>query len=63
MFITLASAADGVFLITGLQRANIRVPAPYKLDFQTKLREFHRKLESKGYGQGPTKIKYGFILP
>ena len=41
----------------GLPRANIRVPAPYKRDFQAKLRTFHRKLESKGYGQGPNKIK------
>jgi hypothetical protein len=40
----------------------MRVPAPYKRDFQAKLREFHRKLESKGYGQGPTKLKYGFAL-
>ena len=42
----------------GLQRANVRVPAPYKRDFQAKLRTFHRKLESKGFGQGPSKVKY-----
>ena len=34
-----------------LQRANVRVPAPYKRDFQAKLRNFYRKCESKGYGQ------------
>jgi hypothetical protein len=39
------------------QRSNLRIPAPYKRDFQAKLREFYRKLESKGYGQGPTKLK------
>ncbi|XP_060064691.1 E3 ubiquitin-protein ligase HECW2-like [Ylistrum balloti] len=40
-----------------IQRANVRVPAPYKRDFQAKLRSFYRKLESKGYGQGPSKLK------
>ncbi|KAK7124109.1 hypothetical protein R3I93_022272 [Phoxinus phoxinus] len=39
----------------GLQRA--RAPAPYRRDFQAKLRNFYRKLEAKGYGQGPGKIK------
>ncbi|BFZ01841.1 hypothetical protein BsWGS_04881 [Bradybaena similaris] len=34
-----------------------RVPAPYKRDFQAKLRNFYKKLESKGYGQGPGKLK------
>ncbi|XP_044755893.1 E3 ubiquitin-protein ligase HECW2 isoform X2 [Coccinella septempunctata] len=34
-----------------------RVPAPYKRDFEAKLRNFYRKLESKGYGQGPGKFK------
>uniref|UniRef100_A0A8C4WX00 E3 ubiquitin-protein ligase HECW1 helical box domain-containing protein n=1 Tax=Eptatretus burgeri TaxID=7764 RepID=A0A8C4WX00_EPTBU len=41
----------------GAQRANLRAPAPYKRDFEAKLRNFYRKLESKGYGQGPGKIK------
>ncbi|KAK3108116.1 hypothetical protein FSP39_001521 [Pinctada imbricata] len=40
-----------------VQRANMRVPAPYKRDFQAKLRSFYRKLESKGFGQGPSKLK------
>ncbi|XP_062613683.1 E3 ubiquitin-protein ligase HECW2-like [Saccostrea cucullata] len=40
-----------------VQRANMRVHAPYKRDFQAKLRSFYRKLESKGYGQGPSKLK------
>ncbi|XP_052812526.1 E3 ubiquitin-protein ligase HECW2-like isoform X2 [Mya arenaria] len=38
-------------------RSNVRVPAPYKRDFHAKLRNFYRKLELKGYGQGPGKIK------
>lgn len=41
----------------GLQRANLRAPAPYRRDFEAKLRNFYRKLESKGYGQGPSKLK------
>lgn len=41
----------------GLSRANIRAPAPYKRDFEAKLRNFYRKLDSKGYGQGPGKIR------
>ncbi|XP_035222426.1 E3 ubiquitin-protein ligase HECW1-like isoform X2 [Stegodyphus dumicola] len=41
----------------GLQRANVRAPAPYRRDFEAKLRNFYRKLESKGYGQGPGKMK------
>lgn len=40
-----------------IQRSNMRVHAPYKRDFQAKLRSFYRKLESKGYGQGPSKLK------
>uniref|UniRef100_A0A672ZWW3 HECT-type E3 ubiquitin transferase n=1 Tax=Sphaeramia orbicularis TaxID=375764 RepID=A0A672ZWW3_9TELE len=39
----------------GLQRA--RAPAPYRRDFEAKLRNFYRKLEAKGYGQGPGKTK------
>jgi E3 ubiquitin-protein ligase HECW2 len=42
----------------GLTRANVRAPAPYRRDFDAKLRHFYRKLESKGYGQGPGKLKY-----
>ncbi|XP_050314008.1 E3 ubiquitin-protein ligase HECW2-like [Anthonomus grandis grandis] len=34
-----------------------RVPAPHKRDFEAKLRNFYRKLETKGYGQGPGKFK------
>ena len=41
----------------GFSRANARAPAPYKRDFDAKLRSFYRKLESKGYGQGPAKLK------
>ena len=32
-------------------------PAPYKRDFEAKVRSFHRQLYHKGYGQGPNKIK------
>eukprot|EP00063_Salmo_salar_P071091 XP_014045926.1 PREDICTED: E3 ubiquitin-protein ligase HECW1-like isoform X2 [Salmo salar] len=39
----------------GMSRA--RAPAPYRRDFEAKLRNFYRKLEAKGYGQGPGKIK------
>lgn len=44
-------------LLVGTQRANARAPAPYKRDFEAKLRNFYRKLETKGYGQGPGKLK------
>lgn len=46
-----------VHLLAGTQRANARAPAPYKRDFEAKLRNFYRKLETKGYGQGPGKLK------
>ena len=39
-------------------RANARAPAPYRRDFEQKLRTFYRKLETKGYGQGPAKMKF-----
>ncbi|XP_018406121.1 PREDICTED: E3 ubiquitin-protein ligase HECW2 [Cyphomyrmex costatus] len=41
----------------GLTRASVRAPALYRRDFEAKLRTFYRKLESKGYGQGPSKLK------
>ncbi|XP_017785815.1 PREDICTED: E3 ubiquitin-protein ligase HECW2-like isoform X3 [Nicrophorus vespilloides] len=34
-----------------------RTQAPHRRDFEAKLRNFYRKLESKGYGQGPGKFK------
>ncbi|XP_013145957.1 PREDICTED: uncharacterized protein LOC106109100 [Papilio polytes] len=34
-----------------------RAPAPQRRDFEAKLRAFYRKLETKGYGQGPGKLK------
>ncbi|KNC25510.1 hypothetical protein FF38_00892 [Lucilia cuprina] len=34
-----------------------RAPPPFRRDFEAKLRCFYRKLESKGYGQGPHKLK------
>ncbi|OBS59264.1 hypothetical protein A6R68_09612, partial [Neotoma lepida] len=44
----------------GLQRASARAPSPYRRDFEAKLRNFYRKLEAKGFGQGPGKIKFRF---
>ncbi|XP_034949623.1 E3 ubiquitin-protein ligase HECW2 [Chelonus insularis] len=41
----------------GFTRASARAPAPYRRDFEAKLRTFYRKLESKGFGQGPGKLK------
>ncbi|VDI22521.1 E3 ubiquitin-protein ligase HECW2 [Mytilus galloprovincialis] len=35
----------------------VRVHAPQKRDFQAKLRKFYKQLETKGYGQGPSKLK------
>lgn len=46
-----------VLLFAGLQRASARAPSPYRRDFEAKLRNFYRKLEAKGFGQGPGKIK------
>ena len=46
----------------GLTRANIRAPAPYRRDFEAKLRNFYRKLESKGYGQGMITIKIASLM-
>lgn len=51
----LVSAHLILCVAAGLQRA--RAPAPYRRDFEAKLRNFYRKLEAKGYGQGPGKIK------
>ncbi|XP_060597868.1 E3 ubiquitin-protein ligase HECW2-like isoform X3 [Ruditapes philippinarum] len=44
-------------MVTDTARSNVRVPAPYKRDFHAKLRNFYRKLEQKGHGQGPGKLK------
>lgn len=38
-------------------RVTQRAPPPFRRDFEAKLRSFYRKLESKGYGQGPHKLK------
>ena len=35
----------------------LRTPAPYRRDFETKLKNFYRRLETKGFAQGPTKLK------
>lgn len=47
----------------GMSRANMRAPALHKRDFEAKLRNFYRKLESKGYGQGPGKIRWVREVP
>ncbi|XP_050546204.1 E3 ubiquitin-protein ligase HECW2-like [Daktulosphaira vitifoliae] len=39
-----------------LNKANRTVP-PFKRDFEAKLRNFYKKLESKSYGQGPGRLK------
>ncbi len=52
-----SSASTSPYGSPGLTRANARAPAPYRRDFEAKLRHFYRKLESKGYGQGPGKLK------
>ncbi|XP_045168774.2 E3 ubiquitin-protein ligase HECW2-like isoform X2 [Mercenaria mercenaria] len=44
-------------VVADIARSNVRVPAPYKRDFHAKLRNFYRKLEQKGHGQGPGKLK------
>jgi E3 ubiquitin-protein ligase HECW2 len=38
-------------------RTSQRASQMIKRDFEAKLRTFYRKLESKGYGQGPHKLK------
>lgn len=38
-------------------RSTQRAQPPIRRDFEAKLRTFYRKLESKGYGQGPHKLK------
>jgi hypothetical protein len=38
-------------------RTSQRATQMVKRDFEAKLRTFYRKLESKGYGQGPHKLK------
>ena len=42
-------------------RMTQRAPPPFRRDFEAKLRAFYRKLESKGYGQGPHKLKSNSI--
>lgn len=39
-------------------RSAQRAQLPIRRDFEAKLRTFYRKLESKGYGQGPHKLKW-----
>lgn len=43
-------------------RTSQRATHMVKRDFEAKLRTFYRKLESKGYGQGPHKLKWVHYL-
>ena len=43
--------------VAGAMAESSSSPAPYKRDFEAKVRSFHRQLYHKGYGQGPNKIK------
>uniref|UniRef100_A0A182N0Z7 HECT-type E3 ubiquitin transferase n=1 Tax=Anopheles dirus TaxID=7168 RepID=A0A182N0Z7_9DIPT len=49
--------ASGALKTSGGGRHVQRAPAPMRRDFEAKLRNFYRKLESKGYGQGPHKLR------
>uniref|UniRef100_A0A8C2GDW9 HECT-type E3 ubiquitin transferase n=1 Tax=Cyprinus carpio TaxID=7962 RepID=A0A8C2GDW9_CYPCA len=49
---TFHSSYSHLLLLSGTPRASARAPAPYKRDFEAKLR-----IETKGYGQGPGKVK------
>ncbi|RUS75276.1 hypothetical protein EGW08_016968 [Elysia chlorotica] len=53
---TTETAGQGSPQGTGVQRLPGRVPAPFKGDFHAKLRNFYRRLESKGYGAGPGRL-------
>ena len=44
-------------LLSILGAPKSRKPAPYRRDFETKLRTFHKRLSQEGYGQGPGKIR------
>ena len=39
-----------------------RNPAPYRRDFEAKLRMFHKQMLQNGYGQGPGKIRYIYMM-
>lgn len=43
--------------LTNISRTSQRATQMVKRDFEAKLRTFYRKLESKGFGQGPHKLK------
>lgn len=34
-----------------------KAPTPYRHDYQSKLKSFRRKIEARGYAQGPSKFK------
>lgn len=53
---TSAPAATSRTPFTGQMRIHTTNP-PQRRDFETKLRNFYKKLEQKGYGQGPAKMK------
>ncbi|XP_031568245.1 E3 ubiquitin-protein ligase HECW2-like [Actinia tenebrosa] len=53
------SATDSIAKVSGggASASAAPSPAPYRRDFEAKVRSFHRQLYHKGYGQGPNKIK------
>lgn len=58
VFLRTLSLLSSPHMLTSLQvRVAPTPPAPYRRDFDAKLRNFYRKLEQKGFGQGPNKMK------
>lgn len=51
-----------IFFILHSAIPRSRAPAPYRRDFESKLHNFYRKLENKGYGRGPGKNKSVYCL-
>ena len=47
----------GYFCILGPSSRKVNKPAPYKRDFQAKVKSFHKNIVHKGLGQGPNKIQ------
>ncbi|KAL1404054.1 hypothetical protein pipiens_005473 [Culex pipiens pipiens] len=52
-----ARSPQGSPNLNNTSRVPQRAPPPFRRDFEAKLRTFYRKLESKGFGQGPHKLK------
>lgn len=56
-----ARSPQGSPNLNNTSRVPQRAPPPFRRDFEAKLRTFYRKLESKGFGQGPHKLKWVFF--